>query len=220
LESSCRALKLAERHDNVYAAVGVHPYDASSLTKETLSQLSQLATHPKVVAIGEIGLDYHRDLSPRAQQIAAFEAQLRLATELDLPVIVHQRESAEDVLSALQSWAVSGHPGCVLHAFSGDLAMANEAVLLKFFIGVGGPVTFKNARQLPEIIVELPLSSVLLETDAPYLAPHPYRGKRNEPAYVALVAERVAQLRDKSLAELSRQVTDNALRLFRLPPAI
>ncbi len=134
LESSRRALTLAESHNNVYAAVGVHPHDASSLTEETISQLSQLAAHPEVVAIGEIGLDYYRDLSPRAQQIAAFEAQLSLAAQLDLPVIVHQREAADDVLSALRSWAVGGHPGCVLHAFSGDLAMANEAILLSFFI--------------------------------------------------------------------------------------
>lgn len=219
LESSRRAVALAERYENVYAAVGVHPHDASTLGEQTLSELRQLATYPKVVAFGEIGLDYYRDLSPRAKQRTAFEAQLTLAADLDLPVIIHQRESGTDVMAALRGWAGGGHPGCVLHAFSGDQAMADEAVSSGFYIGVGGPLTFKNARRLPEIIPHLPLSCLVVETDAPYLAPHPYRGKRNEPAYMVLVAERLAQLRGLSLDELSKQVTENTLRLFRLPSA-
>jgi TatD DNase family protein len=220
LETSRRAIALTERYDNVYAAVGVHPHDASRLDERTLTQLRQLVSHPKVVAIGEIGLDYYRDLSPRGQQRAAFEAQLALAADLDLPVIVHQRESAADVMTSLRVWAEDGHPGCVLHAFSGDKTMADQAVSLGFFIGVGGPVTFKNARRLPEIIPRLPLSCLVIETDAPYLAPHPYRGKRNEPAYVVLVAERLAQLYGIPRDELARQVTENTLRLFRLPSSI
>ena len=219
LESSRRAVALTERYDNVYAAVGVHPHDASTFGLQTLSELRQLTTHPKVVAIGEIGLDYYRDLSPQAQQRAAFEAQLTLAADLDLPAIIHQRESGTDVMAALRDWAGGGHPGCVLHAFSGDQAMADEAVSLDFFIGVGGPLTFKNARRLPEIIPNLPPSCLVVETDAPYLAPHPYRGKRNEPAYMVLVAERLAQLCSLSLNELSRQVTENTGRLFQLPSA-
>ena len=219
LESSRRALALTEKYDNVYAAVGVHPHDASTFGFQTLSELRQLTTHPKVVAIGEIGLDYYRDLSPRAQQRAAFESQLTLAADLDLPVIIHQRESGTDVMAALRDWAGGVHPGCVLHAFSGDQAMADEAVSLDFFIGVGGPLTFKNARRLPAIIPHLPPSCLVVETDAPYLAPHPHRGKRNEPAYMVLVAERLAQLRSLSLNELSRQVTENTVRLFRLPSA-
>jgi TatD DNase family protein len=219
LESSRRAVTLTERYDNVCAAVGIHPHDASSCDRQALSELRQLAAHPKVVAIGEIGLDYYRDLSPRAQQWAAFEAQLTLAADLDLPVIVHQRESGTDVMAALRNWAEGGHPGCVLHAFSGDQEMADEAVSLDFFIGVGGPLTFKNARRLPEIVPALPSSCLVVETDAPYLAPHPYRGKRNEPAHIVLVAQRLAQLRNLSLNELSRQVTENTVRLFRLPPA-
>jgi TatD DNase family protein len=247
LESSRRALALTERYDNVYAAVGVHPHDASTLDRQALAELRQLASHPKVVAIGEIGLDYYRDLSPRAQQRAAFQAQLALAADLDRPVIIHQRESADDVMAALRDWATGGYPGCVLHAFSGDEAMADEAVSLGFFIGVGGPLTFKNARRLPEIVAGLPLSCLLVETDAPYLAPHPYRGKRNEPAYVALVVKRLAELlsthgvqgarqvpiRDEvpavgavpaglelhgvSFEELSLHLTDNTQHLFRLP---
>jgi TatD DNase family protein len=219
LESSRRAVALTGRYDNVYAAVGVHPHDASTFGLQTLSELRQLTAYPKVVAIGEIGLDYYRDLSPRAQQRAAFESQLTLAADLDLPVIIHQRESGTDVLAALRDWAGGGHPGCVLHAFSGDQEMADEAVSLGFYIGVGGPLTFKNARRLPEIISHLPLNCLVVETDAPYLSPHPYRGKRNEPAYMVLVAERLAQLRSLSLNELSRQVTENTVRLFRPPSA-
>ena len=219
LESSRRAVGLTERYDNVYAAIGVNPHDASTLDRQTLTELRQLVTHPKVVAIGEIGLDYYRDLSPRAQQRAAFEAQLTLAADLDLPVIIHQRESGTDVMAALRDWAEGGHPGCVLHAFSGDQAMADEAVSLGFFIGVGGPLTFKNARQLPDIVPHLPQNCLVVETDAPYLAPHPYRGKRNEPAHMVLVAERLAQLRGLSFDELVKQVTENTLRLFRLPSA-
>jgi TatD DNase family protein len=243
LESSRRALALAERYDNVYAAVGVHPHDASTLDRQVLAELRQLASHPKVVAIGEIGLDYYRDLSPRAQQRAAFEAQLTLAADLDRPVIIHQRESADDVMAALRDWATGGRPGCVLHAFSGDDAMADEAVSLGFFIGVGGPLTFKNARRLPEIVTGLPLSCLVVETDAPYLAPHPYRGKRNEPAYVALVVKRLAELRGTARTyaarkvpargevpaegerselffdDLSLHLTDNTRHLFRLLPA-
>jgi TatD DNase family protein len=220
LETSRRAIALTVRYENVYAAVGVHPHDASRLDERTLTELRQLASHPKVVAIGEIGLDYYRDLSPRGQQRAAFEAQLAVAADLDLPVIVHQRESAADVMTSLRAWAGDEHPGCVLHAFSGDETMADHAVSLGFFIGVGGPVTFKNARRLHKIIPRLPLSCLVIETDAPYLAPHPYRGKRNEPAYVALVAERLAQLYGIPGDELARQVTENTLRLFRLPSSI
>jgi TatD DNase family protein len=212
---------LAETYDNVFAAVGVHPHDASTLGRQTVAELRELASHPKVVAIGEIGLDYYRDLSPRAQQRAAFDAQLALAADLGRPVIIHQRESAADVMAALRDWARGGHPGCVLHTFSGDEAMADEAVSLGFFIGVGGPLTLENSGGLREIVAGLPLSCLLVETDAPYQTPYPYRGKRrkrNEPAYVVLVAERLAGLRGLSLDELSRHLTDNSRRLFRLPP--
>ena len=220
LETSRRAVVLAERYDSVYAAVGVHPHEASTVDDQMLNELRRLASHPKVVAIGEIGLDYYRDLSPRARQRAAFEAQLTLAADLGLPVIIHQRESAIDVMASLRAWATGEHPGCVLHAFSGDEAMADEAVSLGLLIGVGGPVTFKNARRLLDIVPRLPLNCLVIETDAPYLAPHPYRGTRNEPAYVALVAERLAQLRGSSHDELACQVTANTLRLFRLPSTI
>ena len=214
LESSRRAVALTERYDNVYAAVGVHPHDASSFGHQTLSELRQLTTHPKVIAIGEIGLDYYRDLSPRAQQRAAFESQLTLAADLDLPVIIHQRESGTDVLAALRDWAGDGHPGCVLHAFSGDQEMADEAVSLDFLIGVGGPLTFKNARRLPEIIPNLPPSCLVVETDAPYLAPVPHRGKRNESAYLNLVAEKLSELYAQPIEFIAAQTTKNAQSVF------
>jgi TatD DNase family protein len=218
LESSRRAVALAERHAAIYATVGIHPHDATTLDGSALAELRQLAAHPKVVAIGEIGLDYYRDLSPRDRQRAAFEAQLDLAAELNLPVIVHQREAAADVLAALRAWAAGGHPGCVLHAFAGEGAVADEAVAQGFYLGIGGPLTYRNARRLPEIVPHLPLERLLLETDAPYLPPHPYRGQRNEPAYLALVAHRLAELRALPLETVASQVTENTRQAFRLKP--
>jgi TatD DNase family protein len=218
LPSSRRAVALAGRFGQVFAAVGIHPHEASTLDQETLEELRRLAATPKVVAIGEIGLDYFRDLSPRSQQRAAFDAQLALAAELRLPVIIHQREAAQDVMAALKGWpgAPSGRLRGVLHAFSGDLAMAKEALALGFCIGVAGPVTFRNAQWLSEIIPQLPVVQLLIETDAPYLTPHPYRGQRNEPAHLTLVARRVAELVGLPLDALSHQLAKNTANLFRL----
>lgn len=218
LPSSQRAVALAERYPDVYAAVGVHPHDASTLDSRALARLRQLAAHPRVVAIGEIGLDYYRDLSPRARQRAAFNAQLELAAELRLPVIVHQREAAEDVLAILRAWADRLSAGGVLHAFSAShFAMAREALAMGFYIGIGGPITFANAGKLRETVPKLPLERLLLETDAPYLTPHPFRGQRNEPAHLVLVARRLAELHGVPLETLAGQVSDNTRRLFRLP---
>ena len=229
LASSHRAVTMAHTfRDHVYAAVGVHPHDVSSFDQQTLAALRELAARDEVVAIGEIGLDYYRDRSPRARQREAFEAQLTLATDLSLPVIVHQREAAADVMAILKDWGASmplnegttlAHPGCVLHAFSGDQALADEAVHMGFFVGVGGPLTYRNARWLPEIVTHLPLERVLIETDAPYLPPHPHRGQRNEPAYLTLVAQRLAELRGVPLEALAHQLVNNTRRLFRLPVA-
>jgi TatD DNase family protein len=229
LASSRRAVTMAQTFgDHVYAAVGVHPHDASSFDQQTLAALRELAAHDEVVAIGEIGLDYYRDRSPRDQQRAAFEAQLTVAADLSLPVIVHQREAAADVMAILKDWGTSipldevttlAHPGCVLHAFSGDQALADEAVQMGFFVGVGGPLTYRNARSLPKIVTRLPLERVLIETDAPYLPPHPHRGQRNEPAYLTLVAQRLAELRGLPLDSLAHQLLNNTRRLFGLPVA-
>ncbi|MBN1994232.1 MAG: TatD family hydrolase [Anaerolineae bacterium] len=214
---SRQVVALAQKIPELYAAVGVHPNDAAGFDEAALAQLRQLADHPKVVAIGEIGLDYYWDAAPRPAQRRVFEQQLALALELNKPVIIHQRDSAADTMAVLRQWSMKGdHPGLVLHSFSGDPAMAEEAIELGFYIGITGPVTFKNARDLPGIVAWLPPERILVETDAPFLSPHPFRGKRNEPARVKLIAERVARLRHLSLAEMSACLTNNTVTLFNL----
>jgi TatD DNase family protein len=218
LETSERAVALAQQYRGVYAAVGYHPYDASEINGESLTALSQLTEQPKVVAIGEIGLDYYRDRAPRVDQIRAFEAQLDLAKSLELPVIIHQREAAADTMAILRRWGAGrNHPGLVLHAFSGDEKMVEEAVALGFYIGIGGPITFKNAKGLPDIVQAIPLSHMIIETDAPFLSPHPYRGKRNEPARLVLIAQKLAHLFGLSLEVLAGQFRRNTEALFHLP---
>jgi TatD DNase family protein len=189
-----------------------------------LAELRELAQQPKVVAIGEIGLDFYRDLSPRDVQRRAFQAQLAWAGKLGKPVVVHDRDAHDDVMAILADWAagldrspLAGRAG-VLHTFSGDLPMAERAIDLGFYISISGPVTYHNARDLPGIVQALPLDRLLVETDCPYLAPHPYRGKRNEPAYVRLVAERIAALRGMSFDDLAAATTANAHRLFQFEP--
>lgn len=219
LVSSRRAVALAEAEPMVYAAVGIHPHDARTLDEAAVAALRELAAHPKVVAIGEIGLDFYRDLSPREQQQLAFERQLELAAELHLPVIIHCREAQELVMATLEKWAAR-HPAPregwrgVLHAFSGDQAMAEAAQALGFVIGLGGPVTFENARRLHSLIPQLSLDHLLLETDAPYLAPHPHRGQRNEPAWLPLIAEAIARWRGIPATKVAQQTSANAVRLF------
>ncbi len=217
LASSQAAVALAEAYPQVYAAVGVHPHDAKTVTRRMLEELGALALHPKVVAIGEIGLDFYRDLSPRDQQRRAFQQQLALASEVGKPVIIHDREAHEEIMATLRRWAKSSHqPAGVLHCFSGDLAMAQEAIELGFYISVAGPVTFDNARRLRDLVRQLPLEKLLVETDCPYLTPHPHRGKRNEPAYVKLVAQAIARLKEMSVEEVARITSDNARALFAL----
>ena len=222
LTSSRRAVDLAEQYEAVYAAVGMHPHGAKTLDGATLAQLRELAQKPKVVAVGEIGLDYYRDLSPRDAQRRAFQAQLAWAARLGKPVIIHDRDAHDEILEGLTNWAaglenstLAGRLG-VLHTFSGDLDMAKTSIDLGFYISISGPVTYRNARQLPGIVRALPLDRLLVETDCPFLAPEPYRGKRNEPAYTRLVAERIAELRDISFDDLAGATTANAHRLFGL----
>ena len=225
LASSQAAVTLAEAYPPVYAAVGVHPHDAKTLTGEMLEELRALASHPKVVAIGEIGLDFYRDLSPRDKQRQAFKQQLALAKEVGKPVVIHDRDAHSEVMAILLHWACpersrrveGGHqPAGVLHCFSGGLAMAQEAIELGFYISIAGPVTFRNAQHLRELVRQLPLEKLLIETDCPYLTPHPHRGKRNEPAYVKLVAQEVANTKGLSLEEVARITSDNAQALFAL----
>lgn len=225
LESSRRAVALTERYPEVYAAVGVHPHEAKTVTDEVIAELRLLAAQPKVVAIGEIGLDFYRDLSPRDVQRRVFRQQLALATELDLPVIVHDREAHSEVMAILAGYLKFQTSNLkvgdselkgVLHAFSGDRAMAEKVFDLGFCLGIAGPVTFRNARRLRALVRGLPLKRLLIETDAPYLAPHPYRGKRNEPARVALVAAAVAELHGVGKTEVGEQTAAAARQLFGL----
>ncbi|MGC9333277.1 MAG: TatD family hydrolase, partial [Anaerolineae bacterium] len=200
LPSSRQAVELAARYERVYAAVGMHPHDARKLDGAALVELRELGQRPKVVAVGEIGLDFYRDLSPRDVQRRAFQAQLAWAARLGKPVVIHDRDAHEPVMEILAAWAgalsgsrLEGRVG-VLHTFSGDLLMAERAIELGFYISVSGPVTYHNARQLPDIVRALPLDRLLVETDCPFLAPHPYRGKRNEPAYTVHTARVGAEL--------------------------
>ncbi len=213
LESSRAAVALAERYDFIYAAVGVHPHDARTLTPSGLEELRALARHPKVVAIGEIGLDYYRDLSPRPVQRQAFAEQLALAAELGLPVVIHSRDAWDDVLSILRGWTGGG----VLHSYSGGPERLEEVLAMGFSIGLSGPVTFANAHRLRTVAVTVPLDRLLIETDCPYLTPEPYRGRRNEPAWVWYVAGAVARARGMTAEEIARATAENAARLLRLP---
>lgn len=206
-------LRLAEAHPAFLATVGVHPHNAARVEDDTYPQLRALARHPKCVAIGEIGLDYHYDFSPREEQRQVFIEHLRLARELRMPIIIHTREAWTDTVAILREhWDPA--LGGVFHCFSEGLAEAHEAIAMNFHLGIGGVMTFPKADRLREAISFAPLDRLLLETDAPYLAPVPHRGKRNEPAYVMETAKRLAALRGLSLDELDTLTTENFYRLF------
>ena len=213
--SSHRAIELAERYPAVYASIGVHPNDTADFSHDTVNLLRQLAQHPKVVAIGEVGLDNYWKTIALDVQRRAFEAQLELAAELGKPVIVHSRDAAEDVLGTLERHIARNpqHAG-ILHAFSGDRDAARRAYGIGFLIGIGGPVTYKKADELREVVRTAPPDRFVLETDAPFLAPAPHRGQRNEPVRVTLIAEQVARLRQTPVADVARHTTANAARLF------
>lgn len=215
-------VSLAQQTACVYAAVGVHPNSSMQWDARSADDLRQLAQHAKVVAIGEIGLDYYWDKAPHDVQQKTLKAQLELAAEMELPVIVHNREASEDLLAILLEWqaglvasanALATRPG-VLHSFSGDQAMAEKAVAAGFFLGFTGPLTFKNAPALQAIAQQVPLERILVETDSPFLSPHPLRGQRNEPARVQLVAEKLAELKGMEYAEVAAATNANARQLF------
>ena len=221
---TCReVLALADEHEGLFAAVGVHPNSSADFNDASIDSLRELAGRPKVVAIGEIGLDYHWDKSPRSSQMSAFAAQLDLAAELALPVIIHNREAQDDVIATLESRAetapdeLRGRLG-VLHSFSASHDIAQRALELGFYLGFTGPLTFKKADNLREIASHTPLDRLLVETDAPFLAPVPYRGKRNEPAHVRYINARLAQLHGITADDMARQTTRNAEKLFALSP--
>ncbi len=222
LETSKQAVLLAEAHPQVFAAVGVHPNDARTWDSDTIECLRDLAKHPKVVAIGEIGLDYYRKSTPRERQRQVLLEQLGLAAELELPVVIHNRLASQDILSILEEWyaelirsnsPLATRPG-VLHSYSDGVELAHQALNMNFYIGISGPVTYQNAHKLQQVVTSLPLECIVIETDAPFLTPHPYRGQRNEPAYVQYVAEKVASLHQISTTELAEISTANAARLF------
>lgn len=208
-----KAMELTEKYDFIYAAVGWHPVDAIDLNQEYLNWIRDLASHPKVVAIGETGLDYHWDKSPKKAQKDAFRKQIQLAKEVKLPLIIHNRNADEDVVKILKEEKAE-ETGGIMHCFGGSIEIARACMDMNFYISFGGPVTFKNAKETKETAKEIPLERMLIETDAPYLAPHPYRGKRNEPAYVKLVAEEIARLKELDYEEVAHQTTKNAEKLF------
>jgi TatD DNase family protein len=210
--SSARAVELAEKYEMVYASVGIHPHDAKDARESDYDKLAAWAVRPKVVAIGEIGLDYHYDFSPREVQQAVFIRQLELAAAVGKPVIIHDRESHADILAIVKAHG-KGLTG-VFHCFSGSLEMAREVMKLGFYVSLAGPVTFSNAHKLVDIAREVPLNRLLVETDSPYLTPQPHRGKRNEPAYVRLVAEAIAHHRGVDIESVAQVTTENTKKLF------
>lgn len=224
LESSRKAVALAREHGNLKACVGVHPHEAGKPDASLVLSLRELAEDDQVVAIGEMGLDYYRDRSPRPAQRRVFREQLELAAEVGKPVVVHDREAHGDMMKMIRDWSqqVSRSNGKlrpplgVVHCYSGDSAMADELFELGFLISVAGPVTYENARPLQELVGRLPLKKLLVETDCPFLSPHPFRGQRNEPARVRLVASKVAEIKDVPLQEVARVTTENAGQVFRL----
>lgn len=209
------AVRLADQYEQVYASVGVHPHDASKLTAQTLDDLKALAANPKVVAFGEIGLDYHYDFSPRETQREAFIAQLKLARELELPITIHTREAWDDTISVLRdNWSGEG----IMHCFTGDPIQAEEALAMGFHLSYGGVLTFKTAENVRESARLTPDDRLLIETDAPYLAPIPYRGKRNEPAMVVETAKRLAEVRGTSVEHIAQVTAANFERLCLRAP--
>lgn len=220
MEASARAVSLAAEHENVFAGVGVHPENAYPFTKDDDDRLAAWTKGKNIVAIGEIGLDYYweKDEEKRKLQRKMFVRQLALARDLDLPVCIHDREAHGDLMMILKTEGRKNRG--VIHCFSGSWEMAKELLKLGWYIGVDGPLTYKNAAKLPEIVAKTPADRLLVETDCPYLSPLPYRGKRNEPAYVRITAERAAEIRGESLEDFAAQTTKNACEIYGLKVGI
>ncbi len=215
LDTSKKSIALAETYPFVFAAVGIPPHDASRAPSLYLEELARMADHPRVVALGEMGLDFYRDRSPRKLQREVFRQQLQLAREKNLPVIIHDREAHQEVMQILQTDGLPA-PGGIMHCFSGDLALAKWSLRLGLYISIAGPVTYPKNAALGQVAANVPLDRLLIETDAPFLTPVPRRGKRNEPAYVALVAEKIAALRGTTPDNIGQACLDNARRLFQV----
>ncbi|WP_109690540.1 TatD family hydrolase [Tumebacillus permanentifrigoris] len=213
-ESNLRAIEIAEQYEGIYAQVGYHPCDLNDLTDDHYQKLYEWSKLEKVVAIGEIGLDYHWDTTTPELQDEMFRKQIAIAKELNRPIIIHDREAHGDILKILKE-ENAAQIGGIMHCYSGSWEMAQECMKLNFYISFGGPVTFKNGKRPQEVAAKVPLDRLLVETDAPYLTPEPHRGKRNEPAYVRHVAEKIAALRELSYEEIALQTTKNANEIFR-----
>ena len=214
ISTSHLAVELADRYDHIYATVGLHPHDAKRFTPQTLREIALLAEHPKVVALGEMGLDYHRNLSPKSVQKRVFEEQLDLATQLDLPIVVHNRNAFDDILSILENH--SQLTGGVLHCFSENTKSMDRVIDVGFHIGIGGPVTYRKSQDLKQVVKVMPADSFLIETDCPWLAPQLRRGKRNEPAYITEIATKIAELRQVTIESVGQTSSQNFRKLFSI----
>jgi TatD DNase family protein len=212
---SRRAVELTEKYEGLYATVGIHPHNASQLNQETLNELRRLSQRRRVVAIGEIGLDYYRNLSPRETQKKAFEAQLLLAEELRLPVVIHDREAHTEIWEMLSKF--KGRIHGIMHCFSESKEMAEQYIEMNFYVSLAGSVTFPNSHRLHEIAKSIDLKKLLLETDCPWLAPQDVRGRRNEPAFLTFTAKKIAELKEIPLGEVVEATTKNAKRIFQIP---
>ncbi|HEC92732.1 MAG TPA: TatD family deoxyribonuclease [Candidatus Atribacteria bacterium] len=212
LESSKVALEFASRFEGVYAAVGFHPHEAKFLNEKNLKELEELAKKDRVVAIGEIGLDYYRKHSPRVCQLEAFKRQINLARKLNLPLIIHSREAHQDTLKILTDEAKGLK--ILLHCFSGDVKMAQICIKRGYYLGIGGVITFNNAKRLRAVVEQVPIENLVLETDSPYLAPHPFRGKPNEPKYIPLIAKKIAEIKRISIEEVAKITSINCKEIF------
>jgi TatD DNase family protein len=215
LASSLKALELANRYHFVFSSIGYHPHNSHDVDSRKLKELSRLVSEPKIVAWGEIGLDFYRRHSPRDKQIEVFREQLEMAIHFDLPVIIHNREAHRATVEILKK-TVPRHRG-VIHCFSGDYDLAMEFIEMGYYISIPGTVTYKNAHQVQEVAARIPLAHILLETDAPYLAPVPKRGKRNEPLFVQYTAQKIALLKNMDVQEVALQTSENVRNLFSLP---
>jgi TatD DNase family protein len=213
MASSRRGFQLANSYEHIFCTVGIHPHDARTLADDSIDEMRQMAQNNKVVAIGEIGLDFYRDMSPRDKQRSAFVKQLDLAAELDLPVVIHVREALEEAIETVRPYV--GTLSGVFHCFPGSVEEARLVISMGFHVSVNGIITFPKAR-MADVAREADLARILIETDSPYLAPVPYRGKRNMPAYVKLVCQKLAELRGMKVAEAEKITTRNAEKLFRL----
>ncbi|NUN13645.1 MAG: TatD family hydrolase [Myxococcales bacterium] len=216
IEANRDTIAIAHEFSNVYAVIGVHPHDAKTATEEVISEICTMANDPKVVAIGEAGLDYYYNHSPRDVQQHVFRRWIRAAKELDLPLVVHSRDAEEDTVRILREERID-EGQVVIHCFSGSRDFGKRCLDLGCYLSIPGVVTFKNPGDIPDVVRLAPLDRILVETDSPYLAPIPHRGRRNEPAYVVHTARKVAELRDMSFTDLARETVNNTCRFFRLP---